>query len=197
MLAVRVGTHGRMDVTRILESDHRKAEQLIEKINGGHGDARMEYIERLSEALRGHMELEERAVYPVVKEVMDQGTLDEANTEHELARGALSDMLRLAPDEPGFGAALDTLQAALEHHIKDEETDVFPALRKAKDAMTAMATPFMQQRMELGMEMTAPALAEACTKEELVQEAKSAGVEDPTHMKKGELAEALAAKMAS
>ena len=143
------------------------------------------------------MELEEVTIYPVIKEVMDQDALDEANTEHELARGALADMLRLAPDEPGFGAALDALAAALHHHITDEETEVFPELRKSKTAVDAMATPFMTKRLELGMEMTAPALAEACSKEELLKEAESAGVEMPSKMKKGELAEALAAKMAS
>jgi iron-sulfur cluster repair protein YtfE (RIC family) len=186
-----------MDVTRILEADHREAEQLIDKIRQTHGDDRVGFLDRLSEALKGHMTLEEVTVYPVMKEVLDQDALDEANTEHELARGGLADVMRLAPDEPGFGAALDALEAALAHHINDEEAEVFPALRGRKDAMEVLATPFMQKRMELGLEMTAPALADACSKEELVREAESAGVEMPSKMKKGELAKALAEKMAS
>ncbi len=186
-----------MDVTRILEADHREAEGLIEKIDESHGEERLSYVERLSEALRDHMELEETTIYPCVKELMDQDALDEANTEHEIARGSLADVLRLAPDEPGFGAALDALQAALAHHIKDEETEVFPAVRKSEAAIEALATPFMQKRLALGMKMTAPALSDAFTKDELVREAESAGVEMPSKMKKAELAEALATKMAS
>ena len=185
-----------MDVTRILEADHREAEQLIDKINQTDGDERLEHVEKLTAALRGHMELEETTIYPCIKEVMDQDALDEANTEHEIARGALADVLRLAPEKPGFGAALDALSAALQHHITDEETEVFPALRNSAEATEAMATPFMQKRLELGMEMTAPALADAFSKDELVKEAESAGIETPSKMKKGELAEALAAKMA-
>lgn len=184
-----------MDVTRILEADHRKAEQLIADINATEGDARMGFIDVLHDALHGHMELEETSIYPCVKEVLDEDALKEANTEHELARKALADVMRLAPGGPGFGAALDALQATIEHHVREEETEVFPALRKDKGAMDAMATPFMQKRMALGMEMTAPALAEAFTKDELLSEAESAGVEAASRMKKDELAEALAAQM--
>lgn len=186
-----------MDVTRILEADHRKVEKLFANINQHKGDARLEYVERLRDSLQAHMELEELVVYPCVKEVLDEEALKEANTEHELARKALADVMRLAPDEPGFGAALDALQAGIEHHVNDEETEVFPELRRSKAALDAMATPFMHKRMELGLEMTAPALADACSKQELVEEAQSAGVADAAHMKKNELAEALVAKMAS
>ncbi|MDP1793052.1 MAG: hemerythrin domain-containing protein [Acidimicrobiales bacterium] len=186
-----------MDVTRILEADHRRAEQLIGNINRHKGDARTEYIDCLADMLRKHMELEETVVYGVMKEVLGEESVKEANTEHELARKALADVLRLAPDEPGFGAALDALEAGLSHHIGEEESDVWPELRKNKEGMAAMATPFMEKRLELGMEMTAPALADAFTKDELVKEAESAGVEAPSTMNKSELAEALVAKMAS
>lgn len=185
-----------MDVTRILEADHREAEQLIAKINASHGDERLAFIERLSETLRNHMELEETTLYPCIKELMDQDALDAANTEHEIARGSLADVLRLAPEGPGFGAALDALQAALAHHVKDEETEVFPVVRKDDAAPHALASPFMEKRLALGMEITAPALSEAFTKDELVQEAETAGVERASKMKKAELAEALAQKMA-
>ena len=50
---------------------------------------------------------------------------------------------------------------------------------------------------ELGMPMEADALSAASTKDELVTEAESAGVEGARSMTKGDLAEALAAKMAS
>ena len=186
-----------MDVTRILEADHREAEALIASIRSTEGDERGPLVEQLADALRGHMELEETVVYPVVKEVTDEETLQEANTEHELARKALADVTRLAPDQPGFGAALDALEAGLAHHIKEEENEVFPELRSSDSAMEAMATPFMHRRLELKMEINAPALADAFTKEELLKEAESAGVEAHSKMNKSELAEALAVKMAS
>lgn len=141
-----------MDITRILEADHRKAEDLLQSLSRRAGDARMSDIAALSDALRDHMELEETVMYPVLKEVFGLEALQEANTEHELARRALADLVRLAPDEPGFGAALSAFEACLAHHVGEEETDVFPALRTNKDAMSAMAEPFAQKRRALGIE---------------------------------------------
>ncbi len=51
-----------------------------------------------------------------------------------------------------------------------------------------MATPFMAARLELGLPMDADALAAASTKDELLQEARSAGLEVTTSMTKAELA---------
>jgi iron-sulfur cluster repair protein YtfE (RIC family) len=188
-----------MDVTRILEADHRDVEDLFAKIDKAEGKARTPFIDELATSLRAHMELEETVVYPIMKPVTGSEAVQEGETEHDLARKALTDVLRLAPDEPGFGAALDALKAGIEHHVDEEETDDFPELRKSakgKKALEEMATPFMKKRMELGMPMTAEALGAAATKDELVKEAEAAGVDGADSMTKDELAGALASAMA-
>lgn len=141
-----------MDVTLILESDHRGIEQLIGNIRGHEGSARSPFIAGLADGLRTHMELEETVLYGVIKEVMGDEAMKGAATEHELGRKALADVMRLAPDEPGFSAALDALEAGLNHHIAQEESDVFPALRASRAAQVAMAEPFMKKRSELSMD---------------------------------------------
>jgi hemerythrin superfamily protein len=187
-----------MDITRLLEADHREVEELFDKIDKAKGDDRTPLIDQLATSLRAHMELEETVVYPKMEPVTGEEPVQEGEKEHELARKALADVLSLAPDEPGFGAALEALKAGIEHHVEEEEGDVFPELRsKGESALEAMATPFMTKRMELGMPMPAPALAKASTKEELVQEAENIGVENATKMTKDELADALSARMAS
>jgi hypothetical protein len=128
--------------------------------------------------------------------VVGEEPVQEGETEHELGRKALADVERLAPDEPGFGAALDALKAGISHHVEEEENEVFPKLRsKGKQVLEEIATPFMTKRMEVGLPMDADALAAASTKTELLAEAKSAGVDGASSMTKGELADALAAKM--
>ncbi len=187
-----------MDVTRILEADHREAEALFAKIEGAEGKARQPFIDQLTEALRGHMELEESVVYPKMEPVTGHEDVQEGKTEHDLARDGLDAMNGLAPDEPGFGAALDALKAGIMHHVKEEENDVFPKLRKdGAQVLEAMATPFMKKRMELGLPMEADAISAASSKDELLAEAKAAAVEGAASMNKDELAEALAGKMAS
>jgi hemerythrin superfamily protein len=186
-----------MDVTRILEADHREAEALFAKIEKAEGKARQPFIDELTKALLAHMELEESVVYPAMEPVTGHEPVQEGVTEHELGRKGLDDMNKLAPDEPGFGAALDAVKAGISHHVEEEENDVFPKLRKdGESVLEKMATPFMKKRMELGLPMEADALAAASSKDELLAEAKAAEVEGAASMNKEELAEALAGKMA-
>jgi iron-sulfur cluster repair protein YtfE (RIC family) len=185
-----------MDVTKILETDHRMVEDLFDKIEKAEGDERTPLLEELATSLRAHMELEEQVVYPMMEPVTGGEDVKEGKTEHELARKALADVVKLAPDEPGFGAALDAAKAGIQHHVEEEESDIFPKLRKEGESVLAeMATPFMHKRVELGMPMLPDALSAASSKEELVQEAKSAGVDGASSMTKDQLAEALVAKM--
>jgi len=185
-----------MDVTKMLEADHRTVETLFTKIEKAEGADRAPLVDELATALKGHMELEEKVLYSKMAPVTGDEPVQEGNTEHELARKALAEMLKLAPDDPGFGAALDSVKAGIEHHVKEEEEDVFPKLRSSgQKLLDEIATPFMQTRVSLGLPMEASALAAASTKEELLSEAESAGIEGRSSMTKDELAEALVAVM--
>ena len=185
-----------MDVTRILEADHREVEELFDKIEKVKGAERTPFIEELKTSLLAHMELEEEILYPKMPAVTGKEPVQEGETEHDLARKALDDVLALAPSKPGFGAALDALIAGITHHVGEEEDDVFPELRsKGEKMLEEIATPFMTKRMELGMPMRADALAKASSKDELVAEAENVGIEGAADMKKDELAEALSAAM--
>jgi Hemerythrin HHE cation binding domain len=187
-----------MDPTKLLEADHRQVEELLDRIQKADGSGRSPLVGELRTALEAHMQLEEEVVYPAMKPVTGQEEVAEAQTEHELARSALAAMLKLAPDEPGFGAALETTKAAIAHHVQDEESGVFPTLRRDGEGVLAdMATPFMRRRLELGLPVRPDALAAASNKDELLAEAELAGVEGAASMTKDELAKALSARMTS
>lgn len=186
-----------MDVTRILEADHREVEQLLAKLARAKGEARSPIVEAITTALRAHMELEEDVVYPLVKRVVGEEDFVEGNTEHELVRKAIEDLTSLAPDKPGFGATLAILRAGVMHHVEDEEDEVFPVLRRDDGSMQSIAKAFLEKRMQLGMPMPPSALAAASSKGELAREAQAAGIDRATSMTKDELARALVKAMAS
>src|SRR3954470_9271193 len=113
-----------MDPTKLLEADHRTVEALFDQIKSAKGEARSPLIDELATSLRGHMELEEKVLYPQMEPVTGGETVEEANTEHALSRKALTEMLNLAPDKPGFDAALESVKAGIEHHVEEEENEV-------------------------------------------------------------------------
>ena len=183
-----------MDVTRMLEADHRMVEGLFSQIESAKGQERAALVDELATALRSHMELEESVVYPKIEPVVGEEDIQEGKTEHELAKKALQDLVSLAPDEPGVGAALDALKAGIEHHVHDEEDEVFPKVRReGREVIESMADAFLAKRRELGMTVNTAALVEGATKEQLEEEAKGLDIEGTSSMDKQELAEALAA----
>src|SRR4051812_29232639 len=98
-----------MDVTRMLEADHRMVEGLFAQIEEKEGQEREDLVNELAEALNGHMELEETVVYPAMAPVTGEDKVEAGVTEHGLARKALADLIDQTPNGPGFGAALDAV----------------------------------------------------------------------------------------
>ncbi len=61
----------------------------------------------------------------------------EADVEHGLAREGIVTMNKMV-DEPGFGATAESLLGGILHHVREEETEILPAL-KAKLSTTEWA----------------------------------------------------------
>ncbi len=179
------------DVTRILEQDHRKVEELFAQIKKQQGAIRGRLVETLASELRTHMRVEETIVYPfIVKQLATDGKdmVEEAKTEHEGARKVLADVERLSPSEPGFDGAFEMLEAGISHHVEEEETEVFPKLRKSASA---------EQLNEVGqrvIEAKGGASLQALSRDELYQRAQDADVPGRSSMTKDELIAALASK---
>jgi iron-sulfur cluster repair protein YtfE (RIC family) len=130
----------------MLKQDHKEAKQLLRELADSRPGARREAkVTKLSNALLLHMDIEEKIIYPVVAERVGSEAAKEANTEHDLARDAIAAMQRLVA-QPGFGAAVAILTAGINHHVKEEEQEVFPKLKKKLDR---------DQLMELGDEVVA------------------------------------------
>ena len=121
------------DPVAILKRDHREVAQMLKTLDASKpGARRRQTVEKLTQALELHMEIEERDIYPVVQRVVGKEEAEEASVEHRLAREGLADLRRLV-DEPGFGAAVAMLTAGIKHHVKEEEQEVFPELKRKID----------------------------------------------------------------
>lgn len=96
------------------------------------GAARRKTTSKLADALRLHMAIEEELIYPLIATRVGKDEEQEARTEHGLARAGLAQMVELV-DEGGFGAAVAMVTAGIKHHVKEEETELFPKLKSKLD----------------------------------------------------------------
>jgi hemerythrin-like domain-containing protein len=121
------------DPVAILKRDHREVAQMLKTLDASKpGARRRQTVDKLTYSLELHMEIEERDIYPVVQRVVGKEESEEAAIEHGLVREGLADLRRLV-DEPGFGAVVAMLTAGIRHHVKEEETEVFPELKQKID----------------------------------------------------------------
>jgi iron-sulfur cluster repair protein YtfE (RIC family) len=117
----------------LLKKDHREVEQMLQRLQESRpGTRRRQTVDKLEAALTLHMGIEERLIYPLVAEVVDQESEQEAEVEHNLAREGVA-KLRALVDAPGFGAAVAMLTAGIKHHVREEEREVFPELKRGLD----------------------------------------------------------------
>jgi hemerythrin superfamily protein len=178
------------DPFTLLELDHRSAEELLEKLsNSAEGPERNATVDELVKALQAHMEFEEQAIYPLVPVAMDQEKEEEAESEHRLAREGLEKLTQMAA-APGFGAVVDMVKAGIGHHVKEEETEMFPTLRDALDAdqQASLAQQLVKAKQHAGLPLVG---LEDPTKAQLEAAAAGAGIEVSSSMTKAQMQQAV------
>lgn len=175
------------DVLDHLIEEHRKVERMLADLKESDpGSERDDLFRQLTDALQTHMAVEERFVYPVMAEHLGKDTTDDATDEHELARAGLKEAEQRL-EEGAFEAAIDILEKGIDHHVEEEESELFPQLReRAGDRLSRMDPDELEDRVEDDDEGAGK------TKDELYEEAKEADVPGRSDMTKQELQDALA-----
>lgn len=118
-----------MLATEILTQDHRQAISLVEELKGVRSDERgnRETFRELKAALELHIREEEEIYYPALTPYDEFSDLmDENAPEHAMVRANLAQMSELSPADATFQTLLTETKLALEAHMENEETEIFP-----------------------------------------------------------------------
>jgi len=117
------------DAITLLENDHRRFEALL-----GQGDetteravkGRTEVLDTLTAELNLHELVEEKILYPALKAHPEaRDIVLEGYQEHHIADVLAGELHRLPPGDEQWGAKFKVLKESLEHHIKEEEHEMF------------------------------------------------------------------------
>jgi hemerythrin superfamily protein len=123
-----------MDAIRLLEASHRKVETLFQQIKLKQTSQPQEAkanFDELYQELSIHTIIEEQVFYPALTKYEGfHDLLEDAFKEHAEARLALSEIAALKPSSNEWRTRLEKLEKEINHHVKDEEEDLFPRARK-------------------------------------------------------------------
>jgi hemerythrin superfamily protein len=150
------------DAIALLKDDHRTVEKLFKDFEGAKGEGRKEKLARqICMELTVHTAIEEEIFYPACKGKVDEDLLKEAYVEHDAAKLLVAEIeAGSGKSDDFFDAKVQVLSEQIEHHVKEEEGDLFPEVRKADLDLKALGEQLAARKKELLSEYKASGVPE-------------------------------------
>jgi hemerythrin superfamily protein len=132
-IADRIPWSARPDGLDLLERDHRRLEQLLSQgteTTARSTAQRKALLQTIVKELTTHERIEEKILYPVLKSHAETKEIVlEGYQEHHVADVVLKELQQLPPSDERWGAKLKVLKENIEHHIEEEEGEMFKTAR--------------------------------------------------------------------
>jgi hemerythrin superfamily protein len=141
-----------MNAIELLLSQHREVDELFSKIESAKSeDKKSELFDEIADKLAIHAAIEEHHFYPAVRAARTEDILLESLEEHLGIKRVLADLLDISVDDETFDAKVKVLQEQVEHHVEEEESDLFPKVKKlfSKDELEAIGQSMSAEQAEL------------------------------------------------
>ncbi len=122
-----------MDAIDLLEQQHREVEELFEEFEEAEERAEKtkdRICREISDQLAIHAEIEEKLFYPESKQANTEEILRESVEEHLSMKRIVADLIESGPADEQFAAKMKVLKEQVEHHVEEEEKELFPKVRK-------------------------------------------------------------------
>jgi iron-sulfur cluster repair protein YtfE (RIC family) len=141
------------DAITLLKEDHKKVSGLFKEFEKATAARKVKIAEQICEELTIHATIEEEIFYPEARQCLDndkgEDLLDEAEVEHEGIKGLVKKIEASGGNSDLFEAQVTVLKEYVEHHVKEEETAMFPKLRKAKFDAKEVGARLDERKKEL------------------------------------------------
>jgi hemerythrin superfamily protein len=126
-----------MDAITLLKDDHVKVKKLLEELDATTErgvKTREQLFAKVRRELTIHETIEEEIFYPALKEhPKSKDLVLEAYEEHHVVDTVMAEIVDLAFDDETWGAKLTVMKENVEHHIEEEEDEMFPQARQVFD----------------------------------------------------------------
>ncbi len=127
------------DAIDLLKKDHRKVEGLFQKVKANEDGNNLSTFKRIKAELDAHAHIEEKIFYPHLMKKGDeelQKIVREGIEEHRQAKTLLAELANMTGTSETFKARIKVLMEDIEHHVQEEEGEMFPMVRDQIDGKT-------------------------------------------------------------
>ena len=143
-----------IDAIALLTSDHREVKDLFEQYDklGDKANSKKKTIaDEICLSLTLHAMVEEEIFYPAVREAAKDADdlMDEAEVEHASAKHLIAQIQEMDPEDDLYDAKVKVLGELIEHHVTEEEKEMFPKAKKAGLDLQALADEMLRRKEEI------------------------------------------------
>ncbi len=123
-----------MNAFELLKTDHKKVSSIFEKLESTTErgvKTREDLFAQLKQELDIHAHIEETIFYPVLKQESETRDITlEGFEEHHVVKVLLGELAAMPVDSEEWGAKLKVLKENVEHHVEEEEGEMFKSARE-------------------------------------------------------------------
>lgn len=144
------------DAIQMLSAEHQEVKALFKEYdqlvqNEGDAADKQALAARICTKLTVHAAVEEEVFYPAAREVLgeDEDLIDEAEVEHATVNDLIAQIEDASPQQELYDAKVKVLGEYVDHHVKEEEGEIFPKARKGGFDAAALGAEISARKQEL------------------------------------------------
>jgi len=144
------------DACDLLDADHKAVKAMFKEYEGltesrsRSTTKKRQLADQICKELTVHATIEEEIFYPAVrKAIKDNALLNEAMVEHASAKDLIAQIKGMDPADEMFDAKVTVLGEYIDHHVKEERTEMFTKARATKLDLVGLAEQLKQRKEEL------------------------------------------------
>lgn len=139
------------EATALLRADHKAVNDLFEQYEHTRSSKKKkEIVAQICAELTVHAQIEEDIFYPSVKKALkDKELIPEAIVEHATLKDLIAQIEGVEPDGEMFDAKVKVLSEYVKHHVKEEQNEIFPLVKKSDLDLVALGEELSQRKEEL------------------------------------------------
>jgi hemerythrin superfamily protein len=139
------------DAIKLLKADHKEVKTWFQQYEKLEDDAeKQQMADQICTALTVHAQIEEEIFYPALRAAIDDDDLlDEAEVEHASAKQLIAEIQKMKAGDRLFDAKVTVLGEYINHHVEEEESEMFPESRDSDVDLKALGVQLAERKAEL------------------------------------------------